>query len=124
MDIKSLLTILQVFLATGNLVIMLYALKKFLGKPQDTLAARIAALEVRLTALEVKEQEHVQEIQRSLQLGNDEFRITKETNKVLQTCMLALIEFELSYCASTSYKGDISDLEEAKKALHEHLARK
>ena len=124
MGIKDFLTILQVLSTLANLVVLLYAFKNFLRKPQETITARIAALEVRVAALEVREQENMQEVQRSLKLGNDEFRISKETNRVLQTCTLALIEFELSYCSHTNYAGDVSDLESAKKVLHEHLARK
>lgn len=91
---------------------MLWALKTFLNKPHNTLDARITAIEV-----------DVKEIKQSLLQGNDRFREQDDTNEVMQTCMLALIDFELGYCIHTNY-GDTDDLIKAKDALRKHLARK
>ena len=111
---QDMLPFLQVLLAGGNLLIMLYALLKFIKKPHDTIEQRILALEVA-----------IKEIQDSLKQGNDEFRAQKETNEVMQTCMLALIDFELSYCSHTNYNEDgVEDLQEAKKILRSHLGKK
>ena len=110
--IEQLLPILQTCLAVGNLCIMLWALKTFLNKPHNTLDARITAIEV-----------DVREIKQSLLQGNDRFREQNDTNEVMQTCMLALIDFELGYCIHTNY-GDTDDLIKAKDALRKHLARK
>lgn len=82
--------------------------------------APIKLLEDRIKMLEMKTEEHG----RSLQSGRDEFRDQRETNEVMQTCMLALIDFELSYCSHTNYNEDTSDLMSAKDALRRHLARK
>lgn len=113
MDVHSILPVLQTLLAGGNLIVMFYALTKFVTKPHDT-------IEKRLTTIEIK----IGEIERSLQLGNDEFRRQKETNEVIQTCMLALIDFELSYCSHTNYDEDITDLQDAKVILRKHLGKK
>ena len=55
--LRALLNILQLLTTFGTLCIMLYTLKKFLSKPQDTLVARITACEAKLAALETKLQE-------------------------------------------------------------------
>lgn len=110
--IEQLLPILQTCLAFGNLCIMLWALKTFLNKPHNTLDARITAIEV-----------DVKEIKQSLLQGNDRFREQETTNEVMQSCMLALIDFELAYCIHTNY-GDTEDLMKAKTELRKHLARK
>ena len=115
---------MQMMLSFGNLCIMAYAFKRFLSKPQDTLAQRVESCEAKIKNLEIKMEENLRAVDRSLKLGNEEFKIMKETNKVLQVCVLALTEFELSYCAHTGYEGDVKDLEKAKAALHEFLSTK
>lgn len=110
--ITGLLPYLQTFLAIGNLVIMLWALKTFLTKPHDSLDSRVTAIEV-----------DIKEIKQSLLQGNDRFREQETTNEVMQSCMLALIDFELAYCIHTSYE-DTGDLIQAKTELRKHLARK
>lgn len=110
--ITQLLPYLQTFLAIGNLCIMLWALKTFLTKPHNSLEQRIIAVEV-----------DVREIKQSLLQGNDRFREQEITNEVMQSCMLALIDFELAYCIHTNY-GDTEDLMKAKTELRKHLASK
>lgn len=110
--ITSLLPYLQTFLAFGNLAIMLYALKTFLTKPHNTLEEKVNEHEVK-----------IKEIEASLLQGNDRFREQENTNEVMQSCMLALIDFELAYCIHTSYE-DTEDLMKAKTELRKHLARK
>ncbi len=110
--ITALLPFLQTFLAIGNLCIMLYALKTFLLKPHNTLEDRVTEHEVR-----------IKEIEASLLQGNDRFREQETTNEVMQSCMLALIDFELAYCIHTNY-GDTEDLMRAKTELRKHLASK
>ncbi len=121
---ENILLGMQILLSIGNLCIMAYAFKKFLAKPQETLTERVDSCEENIKSLEIKMEENLRIVDRSLKLGNDEFRIMKETSKVLQTCVLALIEFELSYCSHTEYQGDIKDLEKAKAALHDYLSKK
>lgn len=110
--ITALLPYLQTFLAIGNLCIMLYALKTFLSKPHNTLEDRVNEHEIK-----------IKEIETSLLQGNDRFREQETTNEVMQSCMLALIDFELAYCIHTNY-GDTEDLMRAKTELRKHLASK
>lgn len=110
--IKDILTALQLVLTGGNIIILIYALIKFLSKPHNTLESRIVALEVKQT-----------EIISQLQSGNDRFKKQDDTNEVFINCMLAFIDFELSYCSHTDYKYT-EDLDKAKDTLRKHLARK
>lgn len=82
--------------------------------------APIKSLEDRVKILEVRLDEH----ERSLQDGRDVFREQRESNEVMQSCMLALIDFELSYVSRTDYAEDITDLVNAKNTLRKHLAHK
>ncbi|MBQ9302013.1 hypothetical protein [Butyrivibrio sp.] len=96
-----------------NLVDKTITLKKNANVPQKLLEERIKVLEVK-----------VEEHDRSLQSGRDEFREQRETNEVLLTCMLALVDFELSYCSHTNYDEDTTDLMKAKDTLRKHLAHR
>lgn len=110
--IQTLLPILQIVLTSANILVLGYAFMRFLSKPHNTLENRVTALE-----LETKE------MKQSLLQGNDRFRAQEDTNEVMMICMLALIDFELSYCAHTNY-DHTEDLIKAKNLLREHLARK
>ncbi len=110
--IKEILPVFQLAVSICTLMGMFYAFKKFLQKPHDT-------LEERLIALELKQKETDQKL---LQ-GNDRFRKQDDTNEVFINCMLAFIDFELSYCRHTDYKYT-NDLDKAKDTLRKHLARK
>ena len=112
MNVSTVLPILQMILAFGNICVLAYALMKFLNKPHDTLETRVATLE-----LEVKE------TKQSLHQGNDRFREQESTNEVLIHSVLALIEFEIQYCL-TEHKDMSKDLERARDDLHSYLARK
>lgn len=109
---QSALLICQLVLAICNICIMSFAFFKFVNKPHDT-------LEKRVTALEVKTEEH----DRALKQGNDRFRDMDDTIEVIQICMLALIDFEVNYCSHTNYQVT-DDLIKAKNTLRDHLARK
>lgn len=76
-------------------------------------------MEQRVSVAEIK----IKEIEASLLQGNDRFREQESTNEVMQSCMLALIDFELAYCIHTSYE-DTDDLMKAKTELRKHLSRK
>ena len=95
-----------------NLIDKAVAMKKNADAPQKLIVERLNALEI-----------EVKEIKASLLQGNDRFREQEDTNEVMQTCMLALIDFELAYCIHTNY-GDTEDLQNAKSILRKHLARK
>lgn len=111
MNITPVLQIAQLLLACFNLAVLIYAFFKFINKPRNDLETRVVALE-----LEVAEQK------KSLLQGNDRFRDQEDTNEVMQLCMLALIDFELAFCTSQNYKNT-EDLEKAKNALRNHLAK-
>ena len=104
--------VLKVLLQIANIVILGYALYKFLNKPRNTLEEKVKEHDVK-----------IKEIEDSLKQGNDRFRNEANTIEVMQICMLALIDFELAYCAHTDYKYT-EDLLKAKNILQEHLARK
>lgn len=110
--IKDILPILQVILTSGNICILAYALFNFLKKPQNSLEERVSVTEIK-----------IKEIEASLLQGNDRFREQESTNEVMQSCMLALIDFELAYCIHTSYE-DTDDLMKAKTELRKHLSRR
>lgn len=109
--ISNMLPVFQLLVSVCTLVGMLYAFKKFIDKPHETLENRIAALEVQQ-----------KEIDQKLHLGNDRFKAQEDTNEVFINCMLAFIDFELSYCSHTDYKYT-EDLDKAKDTLRKHLAR-
>lgn len=112
MTITNVLPFLQVVLAFANIVILGYAFYKFMNKPHDTLEERVNAHEV-----------EIKEIKASLLQGNDRFREQEDTNEVLIKSVLALIEFEISYCL-TEHKAMSKDLERAKDDLHSYLSKK
>lgn len=94
-------------------------LKKQASEPFEKLKSRVDAHDVEIT-----------DIKMALKQGNDRFReqekhdkMQEESNEVMQLCMLALIDFELSYCSHTNYPHT-EDLEKAKDTLRQHLARK
>ena len=112
MTVQTILPYLQLFMNIGTICVMVYTLVKFLGKPHTNLETRVTACEIEL-----------KDIKQSLLQGNDRFREQETTNEVMQTCMLALIDFELSYCITTHY-DNTEDLTRAKDVLRKHLARK
>ena len=109
--ISNILPMFQLLVSVCTLLGMLYAFKKFIDKPHET-------LENRITALEVQQKE----IDQKLHQGNDKFKALDDTNEVFINCMLAFIDFELSYCSHTDYKYT-EDLDKAKDTLRKHLAR-
>ena len=104
---------LQMILNIGSIVVMLYALKKFLGTPHDDLLSRVVTLERKF-----------EEIEKSLNFNWDEHRAQKETNEAIQNSVLAIVDFELTFCSHAGYDIDTTDLEEAKRILRKHLAKK
>ena len=109
--IKDILPLFQLLVSICTLLGMCYAFKKFLDKPHDTLEARVISLELKQKETEQK-----------LLLGNDRFKKQDDTNEVFINCMLAFIDFELSYCSHTDYQYT-EDLDKAKDTLRRHLAR-
>ena len=112
MDIKTVLTVLQIAVASANICVMGFAFVKFLGKPHNSLEVRVSDLEKRVSKLEDN------------QGNNDEtFKSQNITNEVLQRCLLALVEFEIQYCIARGI--EITDeLRKAKEELHDYLAKR
>lgn len=108
MDI--ILTVLQLFLAFANSIIILFAFIKFLGKPHLTLDQRLTDLERRVRELEDKNEVH-----------NERFDKIEKALNVMIHSNLSLIEFEMQYCL-TEHKELSDGLKESKKALHDYLA--
>lgn len=81
-------------------------------KPHNNLEDRVKTLEVKVT-----------EVTDSLLKGNDRFRDQKALNEVFVNCMLAFIDFEITFCQHSGYEYS-SDLMRAKTILQEYLARK
>lgn len=120
MGVKDFLTILQTFTTFGTLCMMLYGLKLFLRKPQDSLVQRV-------TELEVKVKEH----EDSLNSGNDRFREQndrfreqKKTNALIINSLVALIEFEVDYCIHHGDEKISPRLDKTKIDLQSYLAEK
>lgn len=110
--ISTILPVMQTVLAFGNICIIAYAFFRFLGKPHDTLEARILVLEAKQ-----------KEIESSLLQGNDRFRQQEDVNEVIIHSTLALIEFEMQYCL-TEHKQMSSGLERAKDNLNRFLSKR
>ena len=115
----ALLPYLQTFLAFGNLVIMLWALKTFLTKPQTTLETKHEELKKRVDEHDVK----IKEIDESLHLGNDKFKDQKDTNELMIRSIFALVAFEIDYCYKEG-KQLSEELKEIHDDLQRYLARK
>ncbi len=112
MNVTAILPVLQMILAFGNICVLGYALFKFLNRPHDTLEDKVNAHDI-----------EIREIKTSLLQGNDRFREQEDTNEVLLRSVLALIEFEISYCL-TEHKEPSKDLERAKEDLHSYLSKR
>lgn len=119
MDLNGFSEVLKVLLQIANIVVLGYALYKFLNKPHDTLEIKHEELKKRVDEHDVK----LKEVEDSLHQGNDKFRSQKDLNEVFINCMLAFIDFEMAYCAHTGYT-DTEDLDKAKETLQKYLARK
>lgn len=110
--VELILTGMQLFISAATIITLLYTLRKFLRKPQETIEKRVTDLE-----------KDVKDIKDALHKGNDKFREHDEANDVLIHCVLALIEFEIQYCL-TENKEPSDDLKKAKEILHNYLAKK
>lgn len=106
------ITIVQLTLNLGSLVIMLYALIRFLKKPQESIEERIKTLEIEVDALKA-----------SLKQDDKRFEYQYDTNEIIINSLLALIEFEIQYCI-TEDKQPTKALEQAKDKLNAFLSRR
>lgn len=112
MTVSTLLPVLQLILAFGNICVLIWALWNFLRKPHDNLAEKINTHELKL-----------QSIERSLLQGNDRFREQDAINGTFKSVMLSFVDFEIAYCIHTGYEYT-EDLMNARRELQEYLARK
>lgn len=112
----ALLPYFQTFLAFGNIVIMLWALKTFLTKPHDTLADEVKKLKEEVAKLNVT----IERMQKSLDASHEKHREQDRTNKVFKRVFILLANFEVAYCQETGFEHT-EDLKAAKKELEEYL---
>lgn len=104
-------------------MIMLWALKNFLKKPQEDLKAIVLKHDDEIKEIKALHEVEMKEIKASLLQGNDRFREQYSTNEVIIRSVFALIEFEVHYCES-EHKPISKNLEKAKDELHEYLSKK
>lgn len=112
MEVATVLPIMQLILAFGNICILFYGFKKFLNKPHDSLEERV-----------VKCESDIKDIKQSLFRGDGKFQEMDRALKVLIRATMALVEFEMQYCM-TEHKEMSKGLEKAKEALDEFIAEK
>lgn len=110
--IENLTTAMDIFLKLANILVLLYAAGKFLGKPHSSLEQRVTALET-----------EVKDAKQSLHEGNDNFREIFTALKVLIHSVMALLEFEMQYCLS-EHKEMSEGLKDAKTDLENFLREK
>ena len=120
---STVLPMLQLILATCNVIIIAYGFHKFVNKPKDDLNARLAALETEIKDLKAAINVEIKDIKDSLHKGNDNFREQDRTNDVLIHSVLALIEFEMQYCL-VEHKDMSDGLKQAKKDLNDFLSKR
>lgn len=110
--IQDITTAMDMFLKFANIIVILFAAVKFLGKPHNSLDQRVSALET-----------EVKDIKQSLHQGNDNFKEIFNALKVLIHSVMALLEFEMQYCLS-EHKEMSEGLKDAKKDLEDFLREK
>lgn len=110
--VQDLTTAMDIFLKLANIIVLLYAAIKFLGKPHSSLDQRVTALET-----------EVKDIKQSLHQGNDNFKEIFMALKVLIHSVMALLDFEIQYCL-TEHKEMSEGLKDAKKDLEDFLREK
>ena len=115
--ITVLLPYLQTFLAFGNLIIMLWALKTFLSKPHDSLSDEIKRLKDEIAKLNLT----IENMQKSLDASHEKHREQDRTNKVFKRVFILLANFEVAYCQETGFEHT-EDLKNAKRELEDYLA--
>lgn len=120
---SAVLPMLQLILATCNILVIAYGFHKFVNKPKDDLNARLAVLEGDIKDLKASINVEIKDIRDSLHKGNDNFREQDRTNDVLIHSVLALIEFEMQYCL-VEHKDMSDGLKQAKKDLNDFLSRR
>ncbi len=114
--IQQILPWLQTAVSLCTLIGLLYAFYRFTRKPNDDMEAEIEAIKKKQAELELK----LVEVERSLMLGNCNFQALKEVVEGITSGVLAIVDFEITYCARTGYDkegGDLSDLKAAQNTI-------
>ena len=114
--ITQILPYIQTAVSLCTLIGLLYAFYKFTRKPSDDMAAELDAIKKKQGKLELK----LIEVERSLMLGNSNFQALKEVVEGITSGVLAIVDFEIAYCARTGYGkdgGDLSDLKAAQNTI-------
>lgn len=119
MGIQELKDITGLILQLANIVIIGYALYKFLNRPHDTLEEKHNELVKRVDKHDVK----IEDIEEALRKGNDKFREQDEANATFKSVILSFINFEIAYCLHTDYEHT-EDLMKAKNELETYLSGK
>jgi hypothetical protein len=119
MDLNGFSEILKVLLQIANVVVLGYALYKFLNKPHDTLETKVEELSQQVDELNIK----LKEVNESLHHGNDKFRQQEDINSTFKSVMLSFVNFEIAYCLHTNYPNT-EELMEAKTELESYLTGK
>ena len=103
--------LLGAILTILNIIDKVSTLKTKSNEPFTELVTKVDELVDKVKVLEVA-------------LLNSNKRLDKqdETNEILQTCVLVLVDYELGYCIRTGY-DDTEDLMKAKSKLRDHLAK-
>ena len=110
--VTTILPIMQLILAFGNICILFYGFKKFLNKPHDSLEERVNKCE-----------SDIKDVKQSLFRGDGKFQEQERALKVIIRATLALVEFEMQYCIEE--KKVLTDgLKNSKADLEKFLARK
>ena len=113
--IQQILPWLQTAVSICTLIGIIYAFYKFTRKPSDDMAAELETIKKKQGELELK----LIEVERSLMLGNSNFQALKEVVEGITSGVLAIVDFEITYCARTGYdkEGDLSDLKAAQNTI-------
>lgn len=117
MDFNAISGFLTVFLQIANVIVLGYALYKFLNKPHDSLADEVKKLKEEITKLNVT----IEKMQQSLDVSHNKHREQDRTNKAFKRVFILLANFEVRYCQETGFEHT-DDLIQAKKELDEYLA--
>ncbi len=117
--VQGVLQVLQILLTSGNIIVLLVAFGKFLGKPHKSLEDKYNELKARIEQLELNEKKMGDSIENDKAKFNDVY----ETIEVILQCTLALVEVEVQRCQSERKEG-LPELTEAKKSLHNLLVKR
>lgn len=121
--VDSIKDILYIITAIISICVSLFALYKFLSRPQDSLLNRLNNLEKEFKDYKQQTDSQISAIKNELNEDNDKFKEQENTNAVFKAVMLSFVDFEIAYCMHTGYELT-DDLMKAKKILNKYLTGK